>query len=96
MASLFKKNVDSQANQNNKFLHFAGSTQLSELDFHSCDVHRSVYLQGASLENGENSKGMHRGLPLFFPLKGSKCFAELASYSSPSYFRYFTYKRYFS
>lgn len=61
-----KKNVDYQANQNNKFLHFVSSSQLSGSDIHSGDIHQSVYLQGTSLKT-EKTVQVCRGLPLFFP-----------------------------
>lgn len=70
MASVFFFfNVDYQANQNNKFLHFLGSSHCLGFDFYSCEVHHFVYLQGTFLENGENSIGVLRGMPLFFPLE---------------------------
>lgn len=71
---LFKKNVDYEANQNNKFLHFGSSSQLSRFDFYSRDIRQFVYLQGASLENWENSIGMQSGLPSFSPLNCVKIF----------------------
>lgn len=51
MASVFFFfNVDYQANQNNKFLHFLSSSHRLGFDFYSCEVHHFVYLQGHFLK----------------------------------------------
>lgn len=63
-----KKKVDYEADQNNKFLHFGSSSQRSRFDFYPWDIHQFAYLHGTSLENWENSIGMHGALPLFSPL----------------------------
>lgn len=65
MASALKKNVDHQANQNNKFLHLVCSNQLAGFDVYSCGIHHFVCLQGVALKNQENSIDVCSGLPLF-------------------------------
>lgn len=62
----FFLNVDYQADQNNKFLHFLSSSHRLGFDFYSCEVHHFVYLQGTFLENGENSIGVHRGIFILY------------------------------
>lgn len=90
MASVLKKNVDYQANHNDKFLHFVGSNIQSR----GFSLRARIVLSAFEdhLLKTKKTVCVHRKLPLSSPSMGKNIFSGLPFILANLIFMYFTHK----